>query len=80
LFAYDIAQLLIILGFERCSHWRFLCILACFVWIWLSIYCNLDNLFAVYGIVVVDCSPKFLRGTGQTTDERGRSSYVRGVW
>jgi len=23
LFAYDIAQLLNILGFERCNHWRF---------------------------------------------------------
>jgi len=35
-------------------------------------------LFAVCGIVVLDCSPKFCRGTGQTTGQNGTFFFYEG--
>jgi len=81
LFAYDIAQLLNILGFVRCNHWRFLCVLACFVWLWLSIYCNFDNFVCRLRNRCCKLQPYVLKGHGTDNGtERGRSSYTRGVW
>ena len=69
---------------EHCGLWTlqsltFLYFLACFVWIWLSLYCNFGY-FVCRLRVVVDYSLKFWRGTGHTTGQNADVLlYDRGV-